>query len=329
MRLRNFQMELDSEQQQQQQTETVPIPPPQTLSSPFFPLVPHIVVICPSDDRVLQNYIVVPRSPKSKWSINDFDLLHRLGGGNYGEVYLASVKNCNFICAIKQIPIKKLTDHDIIHQLRREVEIAFNSRHKYLLRTFGYFYDRTDFYFILEACGNGMLYSELSRVKICGTPEYFPPEIVHRQPYDCSADLWCLGVFCYELLVGRTPFYNKENEQIYKKIHAGKYTIPDTVVPEAADLITNLLHKDRSKRLPLKAVLSHPFLMNYYYTPNRLSPPTGKRPREELFDTYLYTLTHFTISPKEKQNKDPPKKRRKVAQECRSSFITATPRLLR
>lgn len=295
------------------------------------------------EERVVQNYLVLPRAPKSKWCINDFELLHKLGGGNYGDVYLASVKHCNFVCAIKKLSIKKLSQFDIANQLRREIEIAFNSRHKYLLRTYGYFYDSTDIYLILEACSNGMLYSELNRVKVyppstaaryvaqlaeallylhqhhilhrdikpenilldhhrnikladfgwsvhdplnrrttsCGTPEYFPPEIVRRQPYDCSADLWCLGVFCYELLVGHTPFVSKENDQIYKKIHAGKYTIPDTVPPEGNDLITNLLQKDGSKRLPLPRVLTHPFLINYYYAPNKISPPTGKRPREE------------------------------------------------
>lgn len=296
-----------------------------------------------NDERVLNNFIVVPRAPKSQWTINDFELLHKLGGGNYGDVYLAAVKNCNFVCAIKKLSIKKLSQFDIVNQLRREIEIAFNSRHKYLLRTYGYFYDQSDIYLVLEACSNGMLYSELSRVKMyppstaaryvaqlaeallylhqhhilhrdikpenilldhhrnikladfgwsvhdplnrrttsCGTPEYFPPEIVRRAPYDCSADLWCLGIFCFELLVGHTPFVSKENDQIYKKIHAGKYSIPETVPPEARDLITSLLHKDGSKRLPLHRVLAHPFLMNYYYTPNKLSPPTGKRQREE------------------------------------------------
>lgn len=293
--------------------------------------------------RIVNKFIVLPRAPKSKWSINDFNLLHKLGGGQYGDVYLASVKHCNFICAIKKLTLQKLTQCSTVNQLRREIEIAFHSRHKYLLRTFGYFYDTESIYLILEPCSNGMLYSELARVKMyppstaaryvaqlaeallylhqhnilhrdikpenilldhhrnikladfgwsvhdplnrrktsCGTPEYFPPEIVRRQTYDCSADLWCLGIFCFELLVGSTPFASKENAQIYSKIAAGKYSIPDTVPPEAKELITSLLQKDGSKRLPLQKILTHPFLMKYYYTLNNLVPPTGKRPREE------------------------------------------------
>lgn len=296
-----------------------------------------------AQERVLNKYIIIPPTPRKKWCIDDFELLHKLGGGNYGDVFLASIKNCNFVCAIKKLSLKKLAERKIVNQLRREIEIAFNSRHKYLLRTYGYFFDRTDMYLILEACSNGMMYSELSRVKCyppdkaaryvaqlgeallylhqhhilhrdikpenilldhhknikladfgwsvhdpmnrrttsCGTPEYFPPEIVRRQAYDCSADLWCLGIFCYELLVGKTPFVAKENEQMYKKITLGEYTIPKTVPEEAEDLIRQLLIKDGSKRLSLHRVLNHPFLLKYYYIPKQLTPPTGKRPRED------------------------------------------------
>lgn len=60
------------------------------------------------ESRILNNYIVVPPGPRTDWSINDFELLHKLGGGNYGAVYLAAVRNCNFIVAIKKLSIKKL-----------------------------------------------------------------------------------------------------------------------------------------------------------------------------------------------------------------------------
>lgn len=291
--------------------------------------------------EAMNKFIVAPTAPSYDWTINDFELLHKLGGGNYGDVYLATVRHSDFIVAIKKLSIKKLAEFNIASQLRREIEIAFNTRHKYLLRTYCYFYDESDIYLVLEPCSNGMLYSELNRVKLfppptaaryvaqlaeallylhqhnilhrdikpenilldhnqnikladfgwsvhdpnnrrktsCGTPEYFPPEIVSRQPYDTTADLWCLGIFCYELLVGHTPFVSKENDQIYKKIHAMQFTIPDSVPPEAKDLIANLLVRDGSKRMPLHRVLNHPFLLTYYYVPNKINPPTGKRLR--------------------------------------------------
>ncbi|EPY32117.1 aurora kinase, other [Angomonas deanei] len=293
------------------------------------------------DEQVLNNFIVVPSAPKSEWKLSDFELLHKLGGGNYGDVFLASVIKSNFIVAIKKLSIQKLAEFDIANQLRREIEIAFNTRHKYLLRTYAYFYDATDIYLILEPCSNGMLYSQLNKVKhfppplaakyvaqlaeallylhqhhilhrdikpenilldhndnikladfgwsvhdpnnrrktSCGTPEYFPPEIVGRQPYDMSADLWCLGVFCYEMLVGKTPFVGKDNDHTYRNIRSMQYKIPTDIPEEAQDFISKLLLREGSKRMPLHRAINHPFLMNFYYTPNKISPPTGKRQR--------------------------------------------------
>jgi len=31
-------------------------------------------------------------------------------------------------------------------------------------------------------------------------------------------DLWCLGVLCYELLVGKAPFYHVSRKQTMQKI---------------------------------------------------------------------------------------------------------------
>lgn len=41
------------------------------------------------------------------------------------------------------------------------------------------------------------------RQTFCGTLDYVPPEIVTGQFYDEKADVWCLGVLCYELCTGR------------------------------------------------------------------------------------------------------------------------------
>ncbi|RNC50220.1 protein kinase, partial [Trypanosoma cruzi] len=124
--------------------------------------------------QVVASYIALPKAPRSDWKASDFEMLHKLGGGNYGDVYLASVRDCNFVCAIKKLSIKKLAEFDIVAQLRREIEIAFHTRHRYLLRTYGYFFDDTDIYLILEPCSNGMLYTELNRVK------FFPPPTAAR-----------------------------------------------------------------------------------------------------------------------------------------------------
>jgi aurora kinase B len=49
------------------------------------------------------------------------------------------------------------------------------------------------------------------RQTFCGTLDYVPPEIVTGEFYDEKADIWCLGVLCYELSTGKAPFESSTN----------------------------------------------------------------------------------------------------------------------
>ena len=57
----------------------------------------------------------------------------------------------------------QLQQSHVEHQLRREIEIQSHLRHPNILRLFGYFYDATRVYLILEFAGKGELYKELQR----------------------------------------------------------------------------------------------------------------------------------------------------------------------
>ena len=49
------------------------------------------------------------------------------------------------------------------HQLRREIEIQSHLRHPNILRLFGYFYDETRIYLILEFAPRGEMYKSLQK----------------------------------------------------------------------------------------------------------------------------------------------------------------------
>ena len=52
----------------------------------------------------------------------------------------------------------------------------------------------------------------------CGTPEYFAPEMLKGQGYNQSVDWWAVGIICYEMVFGVTPFFSKNKQMLYGNI---------------------------------------------------------------------------------------------------------------
>ena len=79
--------------------------------------------------------------------------------------------------------------------------------------------------------------------------------MVSHAGHDKSVDWWALGVLIYEMLIGVTPFYNRNRNMLLMKIKNSKVIFPDKTKykieysDEIVDLIVNLLAKDKTKRL--------------------------------------------------------------------------------
>lgn len=86
---------------------------------------------------------------------------------------------------------------------------------------------------------------------LCGTPEYLAPEIILSKGHNKGVDYWAFGVLIYEMLVGRSPFYDPDQMRLFKKIVQAKYTYPEnrSVSKFADDLIGSLLQRKQSNRL--------------------------------------------------------------------------------
>lgn len=102
---------------------------------------------------------------------------------------------------------------------------------------------------------------------LCGTPLYIAPEVILNRGHNYGADHWSLGCLAYEMLAGKTPFYNEGMDQsdLFKAIIKGQYDMPKNISIEAQSFIDGLLKRNPAKRLGnlqggFDDLLYHPWL---------------------------------------------------------------------
>ncbi|KFO86830.1 Maternal embryonic leucine zipper kinase [Buceros rhinoceros silvestris] len=99
----------------------------------------------------------------------------------------------------------------------------------------------------------------------CGSPAYAAPELIQGKAYIGSeADIWSMGVLLYALLCGFLPFDDDNVMALYRKIMRGKYSVPKWLSPSSVLLLNQMLQVDPKKRITVKHLLSHPWLMQGY-----------------------------------------------------------------
>ncbi|OMJ71982.1 hypothetical protein SteCoe_29689 [Stentor coeruleus] len=101
------------------------------------------------------------------------------------------------------------------------------------------------------------------RFTMCGTLEYLPPEMVQEAGHDTSADIWCMGILLYEMLIGSTPFKSALRDQMLNNISMAKPKFPLTMPQLAKDLILKMLEKEPSKRPTAIKIKEHQWMMEH------------------------------------------------------------------
>ncbi|XP_022194515.2 probable serine/threonine-protein kinase nek3 isoform X2 [Nilaparvata lugens] len=108
-----------------------------------------------------------------------------------------------------------------------------------------------------------------------GTPEFVAPEVVNFDQIGFGTDMWSVGVICYVLLSGLSPFMGETDVETMANVTIAQYDFDDDafddISQDAKDFISKLLMKNREQRMSASDCLLHSWL-------RRKPPPLHNQP---------------------------------------------------
>ncbi|XP_075981891.1 uncharacterized protein LOC142980417 isoform X2 [Anticarsia gemmatalis] len=117
-----------------------------------------------------------------------------------------------------------------------------------------------------------------------GTPEFVAPEVVNFDQIGYGTDMWSVGVICYVLLSGLSPFMGETDIETMANVTVAKYDFDDEAFNEisedAKDFIQKLLVKDKESRPGATECLRHRWLARRQPPP--VPQPTPQPAKHEL-----------------------------------------------
>ncbi|XP_017293667.1 myosin light chain kinase, smooth muscle isoform X2 [Kryptolebias marmoratus] len=111
-----------------------------------------------------------------------------------------------------------------------------------------------------------------------GTPEFVAPEVVNFEPVGFETDMWSIGVICFILLSGESPFQGTNDAETLALVTAANFDFDpesfEDISDEAKDFISSLLKKNSRARLSCTEALAHSWLASF--------TPLSRRPTKSL-----------------------------------------------
>ncbi|XP_030649923.1 myosin light chain kinase, smooth muscle [Chanos chanos] len=97
-----------------------------------------------------------------------------------------------------------------------------------------------------------------------GTPEFVAPEVINYDTVGLATDIWSIGVICYILLSGESPFQGDSDTETLALVTAAKWEFDEEsfeeITAQAKDFISSVLIKDARRRLTCEQALAHPWM---------------------------------------------------------------------
>lgn len=89
----------------------------------------------------------------------------------------------------------------------------------------------------------------------CGSPNYAAPEIISGKLYaGPEIDVWSCGVILYALICGVLPFDDDYVPNLFKKIRAGVFNVPEHVPKDVTFLIRRMLEVNQVNRITIGGI---------------------------------------------------------------------------
>ncbi|XP_004392353.1 PREDICTED: maternal embryonic leucine zipper kinase isoform X7 [Odobenus rosmarus divergens] len=179
----------------------------------------------------------------------------------------------------------KLLGQSDLPRVKTEIEALKNLRHQHICQLYHVLETANKIFMVLE---ENLLFDEYHKVKLidfglcakpkgnkdyhlqtcCGSLAYAAPELIQGKSYlGSEADVWSMGILLYVLMCGFLPFDDDNVMALYKKIMRGKYEVPKWLSSSSILLLQQMLQVDPKKRISVKNLLSHPWIMHDYNCP--------------------------------------------------------------
>uniref|UniRef100_A0ABI7WXT3 non-specific serine/threonine protein kinase n=1 Tax=Felis catus TaxID=9685 RepID=A0ABI7WXT3_FELCA len=189
-----------------------------------------------------------------------YELYETVGTGGFAKVKLACHILTGEMVAIK-IMDKNALGSDL-PRIKTEIEALKNLRHQHICQLYHVLETANKIFMVLE--GN----KDYHLQTCCGSLAYAAPELIQGKSYlGSEADVWSMGILLYVLMCGFLPFDDDNVMALYKKITRGKYEVPKWLSSSSVLLLQQMLQVDPKKRISVKNLLSHPWIMHDYNCP--------------------------------------------------------------
>ena len=132
---------------------------------------------------------------KPKQSLEDFNLLSKLGEGSYGKVYKAEEKSTGKVFALKQINKAFVTEEGKEYQVFIEKIILQQIQSDNIIKLYSTFQDKNNLYFLTEFLSGGDLGKFMLRFSELNRKDFNKGGPIHSYRSDLNArvnlEIWC------------------------------------------------------------------------------------------------------------------------------------------